>query len=60
MAGINEHYSLSPFGQGCPGKIHCDAGTCPAKPAFSSYFLVVETQEVGRPGMRFCDSIFGR
>jgi IS4 transposase len=39
--------------------IHCDAAACPAKSARSSYFLVVETQEIGRPGMRYCDSIFG-
>jgi IS4 transposase len=39
--------------------IHCDAGACPAISARSSYFLVVETQEIERPGMRYCDSIFG-
>jgi IS4 transposase len=39
--------------------IHCDAGACPAESARSSYFLVVETQEVERPGVRYCDSIFG-
>jgi IS4 transposase len=39
--------------------IHCDAVACPAKSARSSYFLVVETQEVERPGMRYSDSIFG-
>jgi IS4 transposase len=39
--------------------IHCDAVACPAKSARSSYFLVVETQEVERPSMRYCDSIFG-
>src|ERR1700719_3030662 len=50
---------LSPRGTAVRGMIHCDAGACPAKSARSSYFLVVETQEVERPSMRYCDSIFG-
>jgi putative transposase len=39
--------------------IHHDAGTCPAEPARTEYFLVVETQKM-EPGMRYCDSIFGQ
>jgi putative transposase len=37
--------------------IQCDAVTCPAGPARTGYFLVVETQKK-EPGMRFEASIF--
>jgi putative transposase len=37
--------------------IQRDAGTCPAEPARTGYFLVVETQKM-EPGMRFKTSIF--
>jgi IS4 transposase len=40
--------------------IHCDARACPANAAYRGYFLVSETQKEERPGMRYCDSIFGQ
>jgi len=43
--------------QGCPGKIHYDAGACPVTACWTGYFLVVETQK--GPGMRYSDSILG-
>ena len=49
---------LSPAKQGCPGKIHYDAGACPAASERIRYFLVVETKK-GQPGMRYSDSILG-
>ena len=37
--------------QGCPGKIHYDAGCMPGVAGKAGYFLVVETQK--GPGMRY-------
>src|SRR5262249_35669032 len=51
--------SLSPLSRrAVRGMSHSSAGACPAGPARTGYFLVVETQK--GPSMRYCDSIFGQ
>src|SRR5258708_24551083 len=54
---LSPSLALPRMTQGCPGKIHYDAGACPITAGRTGYFLVVETQK--GPGMRYSDSILG-
>jgi hypothetical protein len=49
-------YEIPAFAQGCSGNESVCRGACPAQPARTGYFLIVETQKM-EPDMHYRDSI---